>query len=66
MKASFQERISSYLPTSSVTYFLFPDALSYNMQIINNIGLKFQQNMLKVDTNIVLYQVLFWSKSLIL
>ena len=26
MKASFQERISSYLPTSSVAYFLFSDA----------------------------------------
>ena len=26
MKASFQERISSYLPTSSVTYFLLTDA----------------------------------------
>ena len=26
------------------------------MQIVNRIGLKFQQNLLKVDTNIVLYQ----------
>ena len=38
---------------------LFPDALSCNVQIVNKIGLKFQQNRLKVDTNIVLYQVLF-------
>ena len=28
MKANFQERISSYLPTSSVTNFLFADAVS--------------------------------------
>ena len=42
---------------------LFPDALSCNVQIVNKMGLKFQQNLLKVDTNIVLYQVLFWSKS---
>ena len=35
---------------------LFSDALSCNMQIVNKIGLKFQQNLLKVDTNIVLYQ----------
>ena len=35
---------------------LFPDALSCNVQIVNKIGLKFQQNLLKVDTNIVLYQ----------
>ena len=37
---------------------LFPDALSCNVQIINKIGLKFQQNLFKVDTNIVLYQYL--------
>ena len=35
---------------------LFPDALSCNVQIINKIGLCFQQNLLKVNTNIVLYQ----------
>ena len=35
---------------------LFPDALSCNVQIVNKIGLQFQQNLLKVDTNIVLYQ----------
>ena len=34
----------------------FADALSCNMQIANKMGLKFQQNLLKVDTNIVLYQ----------
>ena len=34
----------------------FSDALSYNVQIVNKIGLKFQQNRLKVNTNIVLYQ----------
>ena len=41
---------------------LLPDALSCNMQIVNKIGLKFQQNLLKVDTNIdiVLYHVLFY------
>ena len=32
------------------------DALSCNVQIINKMGLQFQQNLLKVDTNIVLYQ----------
>ena len=36
-KASFQEQTSSYLPTSSVTYFLFPDAKSANQQIINGL-----------------------------
>ena len=35
---------------------LLPDALSCNVQIVNKIGLQFQQNLLKVDTNIVLYQ----------
>ena len=35
---------------------LFTDALSCNVQIVNKIGLKFQQNLLKVNTNIVLYQ----------
>ena len=40
---------------------LFSDALSCNVQIANKTGLKFQQNQLKVDTNIVLYQVLFWA-----
>ena len=35
---------------------LLPDALSYNVQIVNKMGLKFQQNQLKGDTNIVLYQ----------
>ena len=35
---------------------LLSDALSCNMQIVNKMGLKFQQNLLKVDTNIVLYQ----------
>ena len=35
---------------------LFPDALSCNVQIVNKMGLKFQQNQLKGDTNIVLYQ----------
>ena len=39
-----------------VAVLLFSDALSCNMQIVNKIGLKFQQNLLKVDTNIVLYQ----------
>ena len=42
---------------------LFPDALSCKVQIVNEIGLGFQQNLLKVDTNIVLYQVLFCSNS---
>ena len=32
--------------------------------MVNKIGLKFQQNLLKVDTNIVLYQVLFLVKIL--
>ena len=35
---------------------LLPDALSCKVQTINEIGLGFQQNLLKVDTNIVLYQ----------
>ena len=35
---------------------LFSDALSCNLQIVNKMGLKFQQNLLKVDTNIVLFQ----------
>lgn len=35
---------------------LFSDALSCKVQIANKIGLKFQQNQLKGDTNIVLYQ----------
>ena len=39
-----------------VDIILLPDALSCNVQIINKIGLKFQQNLFKVDTNIVLYQ----------
>ena len=39
-----------------VAVLLFPDALSCNVQIVNKMGLKFQQNLLKVDTNIVLYQ----------
>ena len=34
----------------------FSDALSCNVQIVNKMGLKFQQNQLKGDTNIVLYQ----------
>ena len=34
----------------------FSDALSCKVQIINGIGLQFQQNLLKVNTNIVLYQ----------
>ena len=34
---------------------LLTDALSCNVQIVNKIGLKFLQNRLKVDTNIVLY-----------
>ena len=42
---------------------LFPDALSRKVQIVNKIGLQFQQNRLKVNTDIVLYQVLFCSKS---
>ena len=32
---------------------LFPDVLSCKVQIANKIGLKFQQNQLKGDTNIV-------------
>jgi len=36
--------------------YLLSDALSYNVQIANKIGSKFQQNLLKVYTNIVLYQ----------
>ena len=36
--------------------YLFSDALSCKMQIANKIGLKFQQNLLKVNINIVLYQ----------
>ena len=39
-----------------VAVLLFSDALSCNVQIVNKMGLKFQQNLLKVDTNIVLYQ----------
>ena len=35
---------------------LFADALSCKVQIANKIGLEFQQNLLKVYTNIVLYQ----------
>ena len=35
---------------------LLSDVLSCKVQIINRIGLRFQQNLLKVDTNIVLYQ----------
>ena len=35
---------------------LFSDAVSCDAQIVNKIGLKFQQNLLKVNTNIVLYQ----------
>ena len=35
---------------------LLPDALSCKVQIVNKIGLRFQQNRLKVNTNIVLYQ----------
>ena len=35
---------------------LLADALSCKVQIINKIGLRFQQNLLKVNTNIVLYQ----------
>ena len=35
---------------------LFPDAVSCKVQIVNKIGLRFQQNRLKVNTNIVLYQ----------
>ena len=35
---------------------LFSDALSCKVQIVNKIGLRFQQNLLKVNTNIVLYQ----------
>ena len=35
---------------------LFSDALSCNVQVISKIDLRFQQNRLKVDTNIVLYQ----------
>ena len=38
---------------------LFSDALSCNVQITNKIGLRLQQNLLKVNTNIVLYQVLY-------
>ncbi len=37
-------------------YYLLTDALSCNVQIVNKMGLKFQQNQLKGDTNIVLYQ----------
>ena len=39
-----------------IDYQLLPDALSCKVQIANKIGLKFQQNLLKVYTNIVLYQ----------
>ena len=35
---------------------LLSDALSCKVQIVNKIGLRFQQNRLKVNTNIVLYQ----------
>ena len=35
---------------------LLADALSCKVQIVNKIGLRFQQNRLKVNTNIVLYQ----------
>ena len=35
---------------------LFSDALSCKVQTIKKIGLRFQQNLLKVNTNIVLYQ----------
>ena len=49
------------LPTLSADLFLscavlFADALSDNRQIVNKISLRFQQNLLKVNTNIVLYQ----------
>ena len=39
-----------------IDYQLLTDAVSCNVQIVNKMGLKFQQNLLKVDTNIVLYQ----------
>ena len=42
--------------TAIVKIVLLPDVLFCNVQIINKIGLKFQQNLLKLDTNIVLYQ----------
>ena len=45
---------------------LFADPLSCKVQIINRIGLCFQQNLLKFNTNIVLYQVVFRTISAIL
>ena len=35
---------------------LLADAVSCKVRIANKIGLRFQQNLLKVYTNIVLYQ----------
>ena len=43
-------------PIMSGMTMLFSDAVSCKVQIANKIGLKFQQNLLKVYTNIVLYQ----------
>ena len=51
-----QEKVNSLWRSTKYYFLLLADALSYNMQIVNKIGLKFQQNLLKVDTNIVLYQ----------
>ena len=57
MKASFQ-RADLFVFTDFVgdLFPLFPDAKSANRQIVNGLQSGFQQNQLKVDTNIVLYQ----------
>ena len=57
------QRFASCDSAQVMNAILFSDALSCNVQIVNKIGLQFQQDLLKVDTNIVLYQVLFWAKS---
>ena len=67
MKASFQRTglfvfvelrspVKPGMTCGSGLTMLLSDALSCNVQIVNKIGLKFQQNLLNVDTNIVLYQ----------
>ena len=61
LKGLLRKRLQSYILTSSASAqvmnaVLFFDAVSCKVQIANKIGLKFQQNQLKVDTNIVLYQ----------
>ena len=58
----YESKLSTEVSLLRQTHFvgrLLSDALSCKVQIVNKIGLRFQQNRLKVNTNIVLYQVLF-------